>query len=304
MPFGIEWLTVERLRIELGLGIKPTGPTIDLGLLVDIELGGIDLFAAIKIGGDVVPAPRGLRPRFEGIRAWPAAPASTSRTSSPSSTDWRASPPTWPASPKPAELELPDDFPNIALRNLQFSFAVQDIDTLCMKAGLIISADLYIDPSGDEPTQNPGCENTDDRRAGPRGPVHGTPGRRLRRPASASASARAASWASSRSPASTSARSSLHGLVLDLAVTAGDQHLKFKGGASISADPGRHRDPRRRRRARDAAGLLRAHRLGEVAGTFDAYVHAAGNINPLQGPRRLRPRGPAGGRTSATPSPR
>jgi len=145
-PFGIEWLAINHLVLELGVTIPPTGtPTINLGLLADLRIGEKDLFGSVAFGIRVLPATPFVAPNFEGIRVRSDAGIELNDL--------------YLIHKTIAELagdDLPDHvtdlgLPNPALKNLDFGFALVEKPSLCLSPGIIISADFY--PSYEEPEE-------------------------------------------------------------------------------------------------------------------------------------------------------
>lgn len=227
-PFGIDWFALRQLTATFGITADPAGATIDFGLAGNVDIGGKNISAAVKLGiRPILPFPF-LTIDFDGFRA--AAPDGLS----------------FGDIVEFANAVLPGDdmslddinLPDIGLRNLSFSLSPKPdgVPDLCIAPGLRVQADLYIDPPDDiESTPTPLCD--------PQSGVPIKPG-----PSTSCADRRSEGcFAGILLDISNNgiigqgsvAPFSIGPIVweggeIDLALTSSDQHLKVKGKGSIT----------------------------------------------------------------------
>ncbi|NQV07007.1 hypothetical protein HQ535_10680, partial [bacterium] len=144
--FGIGWLDINGLRIELGLG---SGVTI--GFRGDVVIADKDLDASILV--QILP---GGVPNLLGIRGASQAGYSLIDLAT-FQTQVAAA-----GSGAPINIaELTAALPNISLKSVEFSYSAVSRPELCLEPGIILGGDLYINPlgaaSGEAPSGG-GCE--------------------------------------------------------------------------------------------------------------------------------------------------
>ena len=134
--FGVEWLTVKQLRLELTLGVSPAGVTIGMGFRGAVVIGDKDIDTSIAIELTITAAPPWVVPNLIGFRF-----ASRAGLEMQDIADF-------------AELVTGEEIdlasaglPNLAVKRLEFSFSQQNRPGLCLPLGIIIAGDLYIDPT-------------------------------------------------------------------------------------------------------------------------------------------------------------
>ena len=157
-PFGLEWLGIDDARLRLGvtydgdLGVR-------LGLQGDVDIAGTDLFVAGQVKVELMATAPWIKVELEGLRAASGAGmeiADFFAIQHQVATVWAEAN---GEDPPPALVPDDLDIPNLALRNLEFSFSPKGVQPLCIPQGLTLSGDLYINPSGSEPVGNPACDN-------------------------------------------------------------------------------------------------------------------------------------------------
>jgi predicted acyltransferase (DUF342 family) len=131
-PFGVEWLTINGLRIELGVG-----PEMTVGFRGDIVIGGKDLDVSVLVdltGG--VPVLIGVRgASVEGFTLTDLATFQIQVANA--------------GFGSPIDLNaLAAGLPNMALKSAEFSYSTQSRPELCLEPGIIVGGDLYINPLG------------------------------------------------------------------------------------------------------------------------------------------------------------
>lgn len=158
-PFGLEWLGLDETRIRLGISTMGTNVTIELGFLADVQVRDNDFLGAIQVSvTPMLDAPY-IKVELDGIRVASGSGASISDFFDLQHDVARI----WavnngqPEPPRidPADLHVPD----IAFRNMELSFSPKGVPALCIPQGLVLGGDLYVNPSGSEPVNNPACDN-------------------------------------------------------------------------------------------------------------------------------------------------
>lgn len=155
-PLGFDFVSLRQIIGRVFVRFEPVGPkvTMGLGLLANVEMADKQFDGAVQFGVSVQPAPTpigvAITPSFDGIRL--AAPdglftqdlldiydAVGDLTGAPG-------------------LPVPTGLPNIGLRNLEFSLSPLGVKDLCIAQGLVVSADLYVNPPADfDPQPRPTC---------------------------------------------------------------------------------------------------------------------------------------------------
>lgn len=138
-PFGEENLTFEQATLELGIKIGADGPTITVGLAAKMMIGTTDLTLSVWVEAGITP-PRILVKGFtvgtaKGISLREIVQA---------------------FAPDIEEGALP---PDLSLKNLWIAYGIENNNTLCIRQGLFISAELHLnDPDPDNSAgTNPAC---------------------------------------------------------------------------------------------------------------------------------------------------
>ncbi|MEO1055835.1 MAG: MopE-related protein [Actinomycetota bacterium] len=166
-PFGLSWAEINRLRLEVGIQwdalAPPPGVALTMGMSGDVTIGGKDLFAAIRLTATPIPAPPFVKVELDGFRFASDAGFeideffALQHELAVSAAELAGADP----STVPPAFEIDDiGIPNVALRNLDLSFSLTGATTLCIPQGLFISADLYVDPTGDPTVRGPKCDDT------------------------------------------------------------------------------------------------------------------------------------------------
>ena len=137
--FGLEWLTLNELTLQLGLEVAPT-PTFTLGFLGDVVIGDKDIRASVSLAFRTVPGPPGIVPELRGLTARSKAGVEMQDLVE------------LGEAVSGQDLST-DGLPNIAVRNLDFMYGAELNTALCIRPGLMIAGDVYINP-GPAPTDN------------------------------------------------------------------------------------------------------------------------------------------------------
>lgn len=137
-PMGQSWLSLNTAVIQLGMTFSPE-PGLQLGFELGATVANHDFDGSI-LAGLVPGGPTGVTPDLFGIRL-----ASGSGLSAQDLVDL--------ANDTGANVSLQQaSMPNIAVRNVLLSFSQVDDPALCLKQGVHIAGDLYINP-GDSATK-------------------------------------------------------------------------------------------------------------------------------------------------------
>ena len=145
-PFGLSWLAVRHLGLELGVVLAPEGPAVQFGFQGDISLGDKDIAGAINVS---VPPPPDV-PVLLGVSA-----ASNSGVALTDVVKFANA-------IQGTDLAVDTStMPDVSLRNFLFQYSTSNDTTLCLKAGVHFNADLYVGsnlPAPDPPkTTDGGC---------------------------------------------------------------------------------------------------------------------------------------------------
>ncbi|MCP3973054.1 MAG: hypothetical protein GY720_01015 [bacterium] len=151
-PFGLEWLGVSTLRVEIGLSVEagpPPGIAVSFGFLGDVVIGPPgpsqkDLLFAAKVGAKVIPNPPFIIPEFEGIRMETMRGLELQDIVEIANGVMEAAAIANDVDPPPP-IDIDGIVPNIAVRNLEFALSPDGVESLCIPKGLVISGDFYID---------------------------------------------------------------------------------------------------------------------------------------------------------------
>jgi hypothetical protein len=151
-PFGVgDWIGVKRLAAQLS--IIPSTRTFGIGFLADFRLLGKDMAGSISLGVNILPNAPWVMPELLGFRL-----SSSRGLSFGDLVDLQHAYAQVASlvvgAPAPPKLDLAAaGLPDLALRNLDLMYARQSNPALCLETGLVIAADLYVNPteSGDAP---------------------------------------------------------------------------------------------------------------------------------------------------------
>jgi hypothetical protein len=233
-PFGLEWLSVNRLRFELELGVSVGVPTVGIGAQAEIVLlDDKDLVFAFDMNATGVPPAVAFE--LDGIWVASGDGLALSDLFELQHEIAKVNARINGADPPPAfdvdDLEIPD----VAVRNAQFSFAPAAIPSLCIKAGFLLTGDLYINPTEEAPKVAPSCQNNTLSIPDPDDQC-------IERREDGCVSSIALQVSSDgilglgQIPAFDLGPLQLDDLNVDLALTVGDQHLTIAAGAALD-DP-------------------------------------------------------------------
>jgi len=158
-PFGQPWAGISFIGAKLELSWSATAPPPGFSISgafagdVTVSLGDADTDAlvALKLGFTPLPYPPFVMVDFGGIRVASGQglelheiiglAEDTARIVDPSVT-------------------IPTDaLPNLAVRNMEFSFSPEGDQDVCLPQGLVISGDFYTDLTADAPDANPVCND-------------------------------------------------------------------------------------------------------------------------------------------------
>ncbi|MBT8214243.1 MAG: PKD domain-containing protein [Acidimicrobiia bacterium] len=159
-PFGQPWVGVSGLGAKLELSwsstAAPPGFSISIGFkgdaTVNIGDAGTDALVSLKLGITPMVNPPWVMVDFGGIRVASgqgiefhelvALAEDTAQIIEPTAT-------------------IPTDaLPNLAIRNLEFSFSPEGDSFLCLPQGLVMTGDFYTDLTSGAPEANPDCSDT------------------------------------------------------------------------------------------------------------------------------------------------
>ncbi|MDA0158888.1 PKD domain-containing protein [Solirubrobacter ginsenosidimutans] len=150
--FGQNWLQINRLALQLGVAIAPTGPAVTMGFQGDVKIGSKDVAAALKVGLTPAPPPAFVRPDLIGFSAASHAGLALSDL-------------VWLNNQLTGTQLNASNLPDVSLRNLYLQFSQQTDRDLCLTKGVRFSADLYVgrnlpavEPGADDPS---GCRTLD-----------------------------------------------------------------------------------------------------------------------------------------------
>jgi hypothetical protein len=154
-PLGWEALTIEQLALVLNVGTTPEGNAkIGLGLGAAIVLGTgqdrLDLEASFLVGVQTLQVFPWVTANIDGFRF--------QTTRGLKSADLITLADAFSTS-LPQALQFPQDvkdavvanLPNIAIRDVEISFAKVDNEPLCLRVGFTIKGSLYVNPTTDPP---------------------------------------------------------------------------------------------------------------------------------------------------------
>jgi hypothetical protein len=141
-PFGIEWLTIRSLAIQLTVEAAAPDffPAFKIGvggdiILGDPQAGGKRLAASLSIGVAFKPAPTPagftIVPSFGGVRAYVSSLGTTDLARLYELVMGEAPPPL-------------GDFPLMEVRNAEFMFALENNAPLCLQQGIAVAGELYL----------------------------------------------------------------------------------------------------------------------------------------------------------------
>lgn len=146
-PFGVgDWIGIKTAAVSF-TGI-PSTKTVALGMQADVRVLGKDLAGAINVALNIVaPSPPYVVPELMGFRV-----SSASGFAMQDIVDIQnAFAEAFAAAaqqPAPRKLTLDDAaLPNVAVRNVDIMYARQTVPDLCLTTGLVIAADLYVNPT-------------------------------------------------------------------------------------------------------------------------------------------------------------
>jgi hypothetical protein len=156
-PFGFEWLGISNAKIHIAQAVTTAGELKrDLGFQGDIKLAGKDFFAAVEVALVAMAQPPWVKLEFKGLKVASGAGLALSDFFSIqhelAKVNARIT-----GAPEPPRIPDLLNIPNVAMRNLEFTLSPHGVPLLCIPQGLVLSGDLYVNPSGEEPAGNPGC---------------------------------------------------------------------------------------------------------------------------------------------------
>jgi len=143
-PLDVEWLSLNKATIELGVSVSATGPTFTLGFAIGATVANHDFLGALKASISPTPNPPFFVINPQGFRI-----SSNSGLSIQDLVDLGTA-----VSGKSLTL---GGVPNIAVRNVDLRWSETTDTALCLPQGLHIAADLYINPSSSPAPAVAGC---------------------------------------------------------------------------------------------------------------------------------------------------
>lgn len=144
-PMGATWLTLNAAKIQFGISTVPS-LTVTLGFDIAASIDGYDFSGALVAGVTVAP-PLGIDPVLDGVRIASSSGLSMADLVS-LANDVSGS-----------QLTLQSGaLPNVAVRNVLFSYSAISDPALCLPLGIHIAGDLYVNPgSGVTSVSSSGC---------------------------------------------------------------------------------------------------------------------------------------------------
>lgn len=156
-PFGFQWLAISNAKIHIAQAVTTAGELKrELGFQGDIRLAGKDYFAAMEVALVAMAQPPWVKLEFKGLKVASGAGLALSDFFS---IQHELAKVNSRVTGAPVPPRIPDvlNIPNVGLRNLEFTLSPHGVPLLCIPQGLVLSGDLYVNPSGNEPVGNPGC---------------------------------------------------------------------------------------------------------------------------------------------------
>lgn len=158
-PFGLEWVGIDSAGVRVGVTVSAA---LDVGLLfglkADVDIGGKDLTFAGQISGTVTAQAPYVKISLDGLRLASGTGVSISDLFFIQEGYVEAWNELSGESVQPLDansLGIPD----VGLRNFDLSFSKSGVPQLCIPQGLVIRADIYVNPGPDAPVENPSCDS-------------------------------------------------------------------------------------------------------------------------------------------------
>ena len=148
-PFGFEFIGISQLTLKLGVSVEmgpPVGVAVTLGFAGQGRFLDKNIFLAAQFGAKFLPNPPWVIPQFDGLRvSLPDGIELQDLVDIANLINEVGAAAAGNPAPDPIVL---DGLPNIALKNLDFSISpsLTGVPDLCIPEGLVIGADLYLDP--------------------------------------------------------------------------------------------------------------------------------------------------------------
>ncbi|MGH1491576.1 MAG: PKD domain-containing protein [Acidimicrobiales bacterium] len=149
-PFGLEWIALDNGQMELDIGVSESGITVGMKVNGRLLIGGRDLSGALSADVSVIPgSPPSVSVKLRAIQISSGSGLSMSDVMSFTNTV--------------AGQELVDPanlgVPNFALRNFDLSFSPLGDPSICVPQGIVLAADLYVNPRNNPPAADYSCDN-------------------------------------------------------------------------------------------------------------------------------------------------
>jgi hypothetical protein len=152
-PFGLEWLTINGLAIQLGVKADPTGIGFTFGFAGSIQVGSKDIAGSILLELAPLPAPPFVRLNPLGIRFASQAGIEFA--------DMIAFANVIAVAAGDDPISLPPDLQsfNVGIKDIEVSWALEDTPELCLFEGIRLRGYLYIgaESIGYVPPSNAPC---------------------------------------------------------------------------------------------------------------------------------------------------
>ncbi len=149
-PFGLEWIALDNAQLIVDIGVTESGVTVGMAAEGTVLVGGRDLTAALSADVSVIPgSPPSVSVKLRAIRIASGSGLSMSDMM------------TFANTVAGQELVDPANLgvPNFALRGVDLSFSPLGDSALCVPQGIVMAADLYVNPRNNPPVQDFSCNN-------------------------------------------------------------------------------------------------------------------------------------------------
>lgn len=160
-PFGLPWVGIESLTLKLGVSSNGTDVGLTIGMQGGGDVAGRQVFLALQVRGVVMAVAPFVRLDLDALTFGSGTGIGLSDVVDIYNAFREGAALLRGEDPPEEALDLDDfDVPDVRLKNLLFSFSPAGVPDLCVPQGVHVAADLYIDASGFEPTDQPSCQTS------------------------------------------------------------------------------------------------------------------------------------------------
>ena len=160
-PFGLSWLGISNLGLEAEIRWDSTAPapgvSVGIGAFGNLEIGSKDFLVAAKVNVQPLPYPPFAIIKPEAFRFATDEGLSIDDFFGLQHAVATAAAEVAGSAPPPAFSTESLGIPNIALRNVDLSFALAEESGICVPQGFFITADVYVNPGDNIPDRGPRC---------------------------------------------------------------------------------------------------------------------------------------------------